>query len=154
MLTAQAIVINIARKNLKELDEVHMQSTTEDTTVFPIGSYVLAEYPENKLRRGAKSKLLPNLKGPLRVVNITNNGNTYSLQDLITNKCKDYIVKNLRPFIMTENITARPIDIAVKDKEDIFVVRDIVDMSGNPSRKKSLLFKVLWEGYSDDDFTW
>lgn len=154
MLSAQAVIINTARKNLKELDEVHMLSNTEETTVFPIGSYVLAEYPENKLRRGAKSKLLPNLKGPMRVVNITNNGNTYSLQDLVTNRCKDYMVKNLRPFVMTAQLTARPIDIAVKDREDIFVVRDIIDISGNPSNKKNLLFKVLWEGYSDDEFTW
>jgi hypothetical protein len=58
------------------------------------------------------------------------------------------MVKNLRPFIMTENITARPIVMVKK------TYSWSVDMSGNPSRKKSLLFKVLWEGYSDDDFTW
>ena len=71
-----------------------------------------------------------------------------------TSRCKDYMVKNLRPFVMTEQTTGRPIDIAVKDREDIFVVRDIIDMSGNPSHKKNLLFKVLWEGYPDDEFTW
>ena len=46
MLNAQAVVINTARKNQKELDEVHMLSNKEETTVFPIGSYVLTAYPE------------------------------------------------------------------------------------------------------------
>jgi hypothetical protein len=155
MLLAQSTVIDIARQNLRARDEVHMRTASENATVYPVGSYVLVEHPENIIRRGPKSKLLPTLKGPLRVVNITNNGNSYSLQNLVTNKAKDYMVKYIHPFTMTNsNEKLTPLDIAITDREDVEIIRAVVQIKGDARYKKKLQLKVLWKNCADDEFTW
>ena len=67
MLKAQHKVIAIAKSNLSQHDEIHMKTAPTVYSEFPINSYVLVEHRSNSLRKGPSSKLLPYLKGPMRV---------------------------------------------------------------------------------------
>ena len=73
-IKAQAQIIAIAQKHLKDKDNFHMasKSTTKKSEVI-INSSVLVEHRHNFLRRGPKSKLLPFLKGPMRIINAVDN---------------------------------------------------------------------------------
>jgi len=116
---------------------------------FPINSYVLVEYRNNTLRRGPKSKLLPFLKGPMRVVD--SNGSSYSLQDLVTMRIKRYHVSKIREFRFDPN-TQDPLTYAIKDNSDegVYAVDRISKIFGNPKgSKKQLSFEVYWRGYEE-----
>lgn len=48
-----------------------------------------------------------------------------------------------------------PIQTAVTDLPDEFVVQECLDMRGRPNGPKSqLTFKIRWAGYGPDDDTW
>ena len=97
MLKTQALIINLAQENQRQHDTQHMESSNPLRTEFPINSYVLVNYSNTSLtKKGAPTKLHPNKKGPLRVVNFI--GSKYVLQDLVTNKCEDYHISLLTPF--------------------------------------------------------
>ena len=144
MLKAQSRVIAIARNNLSRHDQVHMQTSPNVHDEFPINSYVLVEHRSNSLRKGPRSKLLPYLKGPMRVVNFS--GSKYVLQDLVTKKNKDYHVSKIREFNY-DPIEQDPLHYALKDDVNWFRVDRISHMRGNPQGPKSKLsFKVHWKG--------
>ena len=62
-----------------------------ETTEFPIGSYVLAEY-----ETGKSSKFHTKRHGPYRVINKL--GSIYSLENLVTNKITDFHVLSLSEY--------------------------------------------------------
>ena len=68
MLKQQSALIHVAQKTQQEKDRHHMLNADPRRTQFPINSYVLIQYPATGFKKGAPSKLLPNLKGPMRVV--------------------------------------------------------------------------------------
>ena len=149
MLNAQATVINIARTNLKNKDDIHMLTYSKKRTEFETNSYVLVEHRNKTLRRGPKSKLLPFLKGPMRVTG--SNKSEYMLQDLITMRIKPYHVSNLRPFLF-DPTTQDPLIYALKDEGNVYAVNKISEMRGNPKTSRKLLtFKVHWR---EGDTTW
>ena len=83
-----------------------------------------------------------------------NNENIYHLQNLVTLRVADYHVSKLRPFLYDER-TITPIQAALADTFDEFVVEKILDMSGDPRKsKRHLRFKVRWAGYGPQDDTW
>ena len=84
-----------------------MNESSKERTQFEIGSYVLVEHRLQGLKRGPKSKLLPFLRGPMRVIG-WNNENIYHLQNLVTQTVSDYHVSKLRPFLHDER-TKTPI---------------------------------------------
>ena len=100
LLKAQATIIEIAQNNLQNKDSIHLQTYSPERTEFPINSYVLVEHRINTLRKGPKNKLLPYLRGPMRVINFVEN--KYTLQNLVTNKNEDHHVTSLRPFLMIQ----------------------------------------------------
>ena len=153
LMDSQAMIIDIATHSLRQKDEKHMNEYPIERTQFEIDSYVLAEHRLQSLKRGPKSKLLPFLRGPMRVIG-WNNENIYHLQDLVTQKVHDFHVSKLRPFLYDER-TKTPIQTALTDTFDEFVVEKILDMRGNPRGPKKLLeFKVRWAGYGPQDDTW
>jgi hypothetical protein len=144
-------IITKASKTLKEKDEVHMINYPSNQSIFEVGSYVLAEYT-NVFRRGPSSKLLPFLKGPLKVM--AKEQNKYTLLDLTTGAMKNYHIKRLSQFNF-DPLVWDPITIAVRDTGDLFKVERISDMQGKPTgSKKQLFFKVHWVGLSDAEATW
>ncbi len=50
-------ILEVARNNLREHDEIHMITSPECPTEFAVNSYVLMEHRDGELRRGPKSKL-------------------------------------------------------------------------------------------------
>ena len=153
MLQNQSTLIKVALQHLTYKDEVHMQKLEGiEKTSFPIDSYVLV-YDESE-RDGQQTKLLPTLKGPYRVVNKKQNGNIYTLQNLVTNTLKDYNIHSLRPFTQEENNPKPVLDIAVSDTLDMAIPRRILEHRGNPKKRKSMASKVLWKFRDDDEYTW
>jgi hypothetical protein len=150
----QSLLIAIAESNLRIKDEAHMSNYAKERTVFEIGSYVLAEHRHNALRRGPKSKLLPFLKGPLLVKTINEMTGMYTVQNLVTSTTTEYHMSRLRPFLYDER-TKTPLQVAVTDSTDEFIVERILDMKGNVRKsRKYLTFKVRWAGYQPHDDTW
>ena len=150
---AQARIIAICEQNLRDKDKQHIEQYAKERTEFKIGSYVLAEHRHNSLRRGPKSKLLPFLRGPLLVKSHNKEG-MYILQDLVTQKLTEYHMSRLRPFEY-DNKTLTPLQAAVTDSPDEFIVQECLNMRGDPRDKRTLLeFKIRWAGYSPEDDTW
>ena len=141
LMDNQAIIIDIATHNLNQKNERHLNEYPKERTHFEIGSYVLAEHRLQGLKRGPKSKLLPFLKGPMRVIG-WNNENIYHLQDLVTQRVLDFHVSKLRPFLYDER-TPSPIQTAMTDTLDEYVVGKVLDFKGNLHGPRRLLrFKV------------
>jgi hypothetical protein len=150
---AQARIIAICEQNLRTKDEQHIEQYKKERSEFPNGSYVLAEHRHNTLRRGPKSKLLPFLRGPLLVKSHNKEG-MYVLQDLVTQKLIEYHMSRLRPFEYDPK-TLTPLQAAVADSTDEFIVQECLSMRGNPRDKRTLLeFKIRWAGYGPEDDTW
>jgi transposase InsO family protein len=150
LLSSQTTLLDIARQNLTDKDEIHMQTYPTDRSEFEVGSYVLAEHRQNSLRRGPRSKLLPFLKGPMRV--IAKKENTYTLQDIVNMRLYDYHIKNLRSFDFDPN-TQNPLAYAIKDDGTMYQVDRVTKHKGDPKKAKSQLsFLVYWVGY--DEATW
>ena len=91
---------------------------------------MLAEHRLHGLKRGPKSKLLPFLRGPMRVIG-WNNENIYHLQDFVTQHAHDFHVSKLRPFLYDER-TVMPMQVVLTDTLEEFFV------------KKSLKFKEIF----------
>jgi hypothetical protein len=78
----------------------------------------------------------------------------YVLQDLVTQKVSEYHMSKLRPFEYDEK-TLTPLQAAVADSTDEFIVQECLAMRGNPRGKRTELeFKIRWAGYSPEDDTW
>jgi hypothetical protein len=153
MQQAQARIIALAEQSLRERDTQHMDNYSKERTVFDDGSFVLVEHRHNSLRRGPKSKLLPFLKGPLLVKHHNSEG-IYVLQDLITEQVLDYHMSLLRPFLYDER-TCTPLQAAVADSLDEFVVESVIRMRGDTRKsRKDLCFLVRWAGFGEADDTW
>jgi hypothetical protein len=150
LLKTQSTIMDIARQNLSEKDEVHMRTYPTERSDFDIGSYVLVEHRHNSLRRGPRSKLLPFLKGPMRV--IAKHENTYTLQDIVNMRQYDYHIKNLRVFNFDPE-TQNPLTYALKDDGSMFQVERVSKHKGDPKKsKKQLFFLVHWVG--EEEPTW
>ena len=138
-------MIAIADRNLREKDETHMRNYSPERTVFEDGSYVLVEHRHNSLRMGPPSKLLPYWAGPLLVKHHNSEGN-YVLQDLITAKLSDYHMSRIKEFLYDER-TLTPLQAAVADSLDEFLVERVVEMHGDARNKKAdLTFTLQWAG--------
>ena len=149
-LSAHSTLLDVARQNLTERDEVHMLTYPTGRSDFDINSYVLVEHRQNNLRRGPSSKLLPFLKGPLRV--LAKADNTYTLQDIVTMRTYEYHIKNLRVFNFDPN-SQNPLTYALKDDGTMYQVDYISKHKGDPKKgKNQLQFLVHWVGY--DESTW
>jgi hypothetical protein len=100
----QREIITKVQKNIeKEKDKCVARSMGIEITEFEVGSFVLVEHVQNKLRRGPDSKLLPFLKGPMKVVQRKND--VYTLRNLVTQREKDYHVKRLHRYNCIVTVT-------------------------------------------------
>jgi hypothetical protein len=152
MLTAQSKIIEYARAklNAKDLRNVEKRTPQEYTT-YNMGSLVLTEHRHNSLRRGPKSKLLPFLKGPMKIIGIS--GDKYTLECLVTNAPSEYHITQLRPFY--HDPSDNPLKYALRDDglANTYHVSKVTNMTGDPKgSKKEIFFEVYWTGY--DVPTW
>ena len=153
MQRAQGQIIALCESNLRAKDNDHLANYPKERSSFEVGSYVLAEHRHNSLRRGPKSKLLPFLRGPMLVKSHNSEG-IYVVQDIVTQRIAQYHMSKLRPFEYDPK-TLSPIQAAVTDKPDEFIVQECLQMRGDPRHSRSKLeFKIRWAGYGPSDDTW
>jgi hypothetical protein len=118
------IIEKVQKKREKE--KCIARSMGIEITEFEVGSFVLVEHVQNKLRRGPDSKLLPFLKGPMKVIN--RRDDIYTLRNLVTNREKDYHVKRLHQYHYDPN-TISPLKAACKEDTQSSGLRSIVEIS-------------------------
>jgi len=151
LIRGQEEIVKLVKSNLEKQRERHLQrKERKNFTEFEVGSYVLVEHLQSNLRRGPQSKLLPFLKGPMKVISV--NGDIYTLRNLITRRDKNYHVKRLHNYLY-DPMTINPLKVACKDDGSQFQVEFIEKMKGRINGKKQdLKFLVHWIGY--DNPTW
>jgi len=117
MWSTQQSLIARARANLQEKDTKQILKKNEkndnEVTKFPIDSYVLTENSSYWLVRKEPNKLKPILKGPFKVVAVSDDNARYTVLNLISMRLRTYHVSALRSFL------ARPEDTDFK-----YAVRD------------------------------
>ena len=123
---------------------------------FPIGSFVLCDYPETTssiTRRGPPNKLMPFRKGPLLV--IAHDGDTYTLRSLVTDRTEVVHVSRLHPFDNSRNLSIEELTkLALTDFIDDYPIDHIVAHSGDPRYKRKMDFKVRWQGQPAERDQW
>jgi len=119
-------------------------------TDFPIGSYVLMDYPAHSIGEERPHKLLAVRRGPYKV--LAREGNTYRLMNLVTNKEEQpKQIHLLRPYFYDER-HVDPVKMALKDYPDRYEVESISAHKGSFYRKSQLKLLVHWVGYKEP--TW
>ena len=152
MLKAQQILIDIAQKHQRQKDKEHMSRAPSENklTQYPINSYVLVEYPSTCLRKGPPNKLMPILKGPMRVMEKI--GVRYTLLNLVNNQTEEVHITRLHPFYYDAD-HIKPADIANIDNQMVDVDH-IIKHWGNPKRKSNMQFLVRWANSNETDDQW
>jgi transposase InsO family protein len=145
MLQLQHTLQQIAEASLRAKDEAHYASFPAARTEFPIGSYVLLDYPD-----APPTRLHPRKRGPFRVVRF--NKNDYTLEDLVSHKELTVNITRLTPFEFDPEHTD-PLKVAMVDHEEFFIER-ILAHRGNLNRKGTLEFLVRWRGYDPSSDSW
>jgi hypothetical protein len=151
MLDAQKQIISIAQECQKAFNNEHLQQNEGlDETIYPNGSYVLAQYHMTRMGKRPPNKLMTPWKGPFVVIN--HQGSKYWLRDLVSNKVVEYHVTSLKPFQYNPDKTD-PRIVANRDQQ-AFDVERILAHQGEGTRKATYTFLVRWIGYTADDDTW
>ena len=153
MLKVQKQLMDRAEALQRQKDLAHMERFPKQRTNWPIGSYVLVEYHTSIIRKGPPSKMLTQLRGPMKVIAKTEDD--YTLMNLVFNKPEHVHVSLIHPFVYDANYVD-PKDIARRDVLSSFVVESIIDHSPQSTRtmKSKMEFKVRWEGYSEEHDLW
>jgi hypothetical protein len=158
MWASQQSLISKARENLQAKDTKHMAKKNEendgDITTFPVDSYVLAEPLNYFTVRKEPNKLKPILKGPFKIVAISDDNAKYTVLNLVTMRLRVYHVSALRAF------NARPEDhdltkYAVRDY-NFYMVRSVKGFRPktftSANSRKILQFEIEWD--IDGSTTW
>ena len=125
-----------------------------DITTFPVDSYVLAEPLNYFTVRKEPNKLKPILKGPFKIVAISDDNAKYTVLNLVTMRLRVYHVSALRAF------NARPEDhdltkYAVRDY-NFYMVRSVKGFRPktftSANSREILQFEIEWD--IDGSTTW
>ena len=146
LIDGQNLIFRLVQENLHKQRTRHLtEREGHSFTEFEIGSYVLVEHVHSNLRRGPRSKLLPFLKGPLKVIAV--NGDVYTLRNLLTRQDKEYHVRRLHKYLY-DPMTISPLKVACKDDGSQYQLEYIEKMRGRlDGKKQDLQFLVHWVGY-------
>jgi len=150
MLKTQNAVIEAAQNSQRSKDENHIAQFDAKRSEFLPDSYVLVDYPLSSMKKGPPNKLMSKYKGPLKVV--SNIGNTYTVENLLTHKLETYHITQLRKFNYEPERTD-PKDIAIKSQQES-IVESILEHSGNRTEKREMEFKVRWLGEPKENDLW
>ena len=127
-------------------DSDHIGSAPAERTEFPIGSYVLLDYPN-----GPPTRLHLLRRGPFKVLRF--NRNDYVLFDLVTNKEMNPVnITRLRKFDYDPLVTD-PRLVANKENR-VFDVEKVLAHRGNTNRLSTLEFLVQWRDFPPEDNSW
>ena len=123
---------------------------------FPIGSFVLCDYPETTStvsRRGPPNKLMPFRKGPLVVT--ARDEDTVTIRSLVTDRIELVHVSRLHPYDNSKNLSIEELTkLALTDFIDDYPIEAIIDHSGDLKYKRKLDFKVRRLGQPAERDRW
>ena len=146
-LAAQHRAIKVAEDRVKAHEEAHQQTDTGLRTEFAVGSLVLRDFPPSAYGNKKPNKSVLKRQGPFQVISFQEQ--TYILRDMASGKELPPVnIHRLRPYQYDSSRT-NPVQIRTKDRKNQFIVEEILGHTGHLQRKKSLLFKVLWEGHDE-----
>jgi len=129
-------------KHLAKQQEITRQGTKLKVVEFPVGSFVLVRYPDEKLGARPPNKLHTILEGPMRVIG--SRGNEYKLLNLVTNKTEKLVhISRLEPFEY-DHERVDPKQVALRDREDSFIT-EVLEHAGDPKSKMDMDFLVKWD---------
>ena len=74
---------------------------SQETTDFPIGTFVLVSYPQTGMGRRPPTKLHPRLRGSYQVVN--RRKDKYTVRNLLTSTMEDFHSTSVHPSIITHS---------------------------------------------------
>ncbi len=145
MLEKQAELIRLAQANQTATNEVKIVQANPERTEFPINSYVLVKY-----RDRPPTKFHSHWRGPMRVVHF--HKSLYTLQDLVTDKLKNFHLTQLKEFKF-DQMDTDPTEIARAEQHE-FLVENILEHRGDSKRRTQLEFLVQWSGYDESYNSW
>jgi len=144
MLKKQEELLRTAKTAQMNKDQQHFAEADPKRTTYEVGEYVLVEYQPSALVKGrAPNKLLPNLRGPFRVV--SRQGDKYRLTSLIDEKEEDVHLKRLHPYHFSPLHTT-PRDAAMRDVLTLFEIEAVIDHSGDGRLRSQMDFLVKFQG--------
>ena len=116
-----------------------MSTIQPQLTTYNAGQYELIEYPSSTQHTGPPSKLLTNLRGPMKII-----------QEIDENhyKLKEHI-KKIHPFYFNLSII-NPYEVAYKDQQQ-FKIQSFLSHRGNRYEQKTMEIKVQWEPIGDNE---
>jgi hypothetical protein len=142
----QAILLTKQRFR-QELEE--RRKKAQKPTVFPVDSYVLVDHPTPIIPVGNEIKLRSYKKGPMRVTH--QDGNTYTVRDLFTNREYDVNVTRLTEFLYDPD-RIDPRIVALRD-HNAFPVESILGVR-TEGPKDTWQVKASWKGYGPQYDSW
>mmetsp|Transcript_12868 Transcript_12868/g.21379 ORF Transcript_12868/g.21379 Transcript_12868/m.21379 type:complete len:1181 (+) Transcript_12868:947-4489(+) len=145
LIKRQALLIQVAQETQNAFDSHHISMADPERTEFPINSYVLWKDPGDR-----RTKLQMPLAGPFRVVDVAEN--TYTLQNLVTNKTFETNIHTLHAFEY-DSAVVDPAQVAQHDESE-FVIERVLDHRGDRAKRSTLEFLVKWENQDDSENTW
>jgi transposase InsO family protein len=148
-ISKSKLLLEIAHAHQDEIDVTNTaKRTAEELTHFPVGSYVLAKWPQDR----PPNKAAAPLEGPLRVVEVS--GSVYKLQNLVTEEIKAYHIANLRLFEFDPQ-TTDPVQFAL-DEAQQKVVESVVEHEDTEGKNhiKDFNFFIKWKGKDENFNAW
>jgi hypothetical protein len=145
LLEGQQELVKIAQTKQFKHDALHMKETENKViSTYPANSYVLVLYKGEG--HTPESKLHTKYRGPFKV--ISNVGDVYTIQDLVTNHCEKCRVELLQPFLY-DHTRENPVITAQHD-HDYYTVETI--LKHTPTTRKiinatEIQFLVKWTGF-------
>ena len=122
----------------------YLSKSPATPTSFPLHAYVLVSYPERP-----PSKLHARWKGPMLVVAVQ--GNTYDVQDLITQEIQQVHLDRLLPY--RHDSRDSDLSVAAMDNEP-FLVDAVLAHRGSWRTRTKMEFKIRWLGYPPSEDSW
>jgi hypothetical protein len=124
----------------------------EPVTEYDPGSYVLLAWPITKMNpNGRPTKFDTVYRGPYKVLKHNDQG-TYWLMNIVTGRPENIkSIHSIKPFYY-DPIRTDPIEVALKDFKDEYLIDSVVTDNGKWKNKSELMFQIKWFGYKD--LTW
>ena len=144
MLQAQSTMIQLHRELIDKGNISHInRDSSKEYTEFENSTYVLLEPAIGKPIDRLHSRRI----GPFLVLGHT--GNAYTLRNLVSQKEFKVNIHRICPFNFDEE-RVDPQEVAAHDDEE-FVVESVLEHKGDFSKKNTLVFKIRWLGYAQEE---
>jgi transposase InsO family protein len=138
----QQAALETTAARIKDHESKHQQEDNGQRTEFPVGTWVLRDWPKSSHNKGKPDKHVLEREGPFRVDRFK--GQTYWLFDPRSGKILQPCNIHLLSAFVYDPATTDPAAIRNKDDREHYEVEKIEGHEGSFQKKRSLYFKVKW----------